>query len=567
MKHLLTKEQVYSLYKHSFIVQEKAVAWDDSALGMLTNALLSPLSLLKGSIKKGVRSAQIAALVQKWGIEYVKAIRQFDVPEESESEDDKSSIEDAENIDTDIDDNLIEFIKTIDIQGAQYDLNYIEKLIDLLYQLLDSIHNKSSDFDYITQRISIYQINDYNILNEIESNTDLIDVKKTEKIQQLIDSSLNTTITEFINDFSSSDDCIKTIENVIEYCEEIKTVYEQLIDKHKSINESINEAREYKIPKSIQRLFSNKNLEQIKQVQGAKEKITPLVNTKRLDTIKYEAEYIIAKAKESDRKNDKDTALDLQRKWDIGVKNINDYFQDVIDSNIVMKKVTGQVDDDVKKNVENDQKKITLLQQLGITEILTEEKFFTDRLYAIDATLQGNNNKQHSGIFLINPTDKFEQKIGNRTFYFFKLFAQVDYDKKKKTIIRINPFEYISSNSMVKNFQKQDNRYFIVFEKNIKPSLNYVNAFIYSNGGDIFLNYQIGDINNVSNYITKGKNEKQTLDDFRIKGGNVINIKIIQRFVIDSDFDKFPGINQQRMRDDSGLDKAKSNHEILIKNL
>ena len=47
MHNILTKEQVLLL--------EKAVDWDKSALGILTNAMLRPISFLKGSIKKGIK--------------------------------------------------------------------------------------------------------------------------------------------------------------------------------------------------------------------------------------------------------------------------------------------------------------------------------------------------------------------------------------------------------------------------------------------------------------------------------------------------------------------------------
>ena len=47
MRNLLSKKEV--------LILEQAVEWNKSALGMLTNAVLRPISWLKGSIKRGVK--------------------------------------------------------------------------------------------------------------------------------------------------------------------------------------------------------------------------------------------------------------------------------------------------------------------------------------------------------------------------------------------------------------------------------------------------------------------------------------------------------------------------------
>lgn len=60
----------------------------------------------------------------------------------------------------------------------------------------------------------------------------------------------------------------------------------------------------------------------------------------RLNTLLYEANYIINKAKSNADKNDKDDhANALQRLWDVGIQNTNDYLQDVIDVQKVMSQV------------------------------------------------------------------------------------------------------------------------------------------------------------------------------------------------------------------------------------
>lgn len=72
MKYLLTKEQLLS-------INEAAVSWDRSALGLLTKAVISPLTWLAGSIKKGLNKRRMSALTMQWGIEYVKALRALDL--------------------------------------------------------------------------------------------------------------------------------------------------------------------------------------------------------------------------------------------------------------------------------------------------------------------------------------------------------------------------------------------------------------------------------------------------------------------------------------------------------
>ena len=55
MHNILNKEQVLLL--------EKAVDWDKSALGILSKAILRPISFLTGSISKGIKKQQMNTLV------------------------------------------------------------------------------------------------------------------------------------------------------------------------------------------------------------------------------------------------------------------------------------------------------------------------------------------------------------------------------------------------------------------------------------------------------------------------------------------------------------------------
>ena len=71
MKYLLNRDEIN-------IITEKAVDWDKSALGILTNAVLSPISWLAGSIKTGIKKSQLNGLALQWGLEYVKALQALD---------------------------------------------------------------------------------------------------------------------------------------------------------------------------------------------------------------------------------------------------------------------------------------------------------------------------------------------------------------------------------------------------------------------------------------------------------------------------------------------------------
>lgn len=66
----------YLLKKHQVLqINEAAADWNNSALGVLANLALKPISLITGSIKKGYKTQQLNNLVMQWAGEYAKAVK------------------------------------------------------------------------------------------------------------------------------------------------------------------------------------------------------------------------------------------------------------------------------------------------------------------------------------------------------------------------------------------------------------------------------------------------------------------------------------------------------------
>lgn len=286
-----------------------------------------------------------------------------------------------------------------------------------------------------------------------------------------------------------------------------------------------------------------------------KKEITKQVNTVRLNTIMYEAKYIIDKVKGS--KND--NSAKLQRKWDVGIQNINDYFQDVIDVETIMNNVSGNVDGGTKKAIENDQEKLSNLQNMKITELFPPgESFKEDNLYCFDCTISGTNKKRKSQKILLTPTPKFARKIGDTNYYFFKVFGGYDWDKSSKKIVRENTFNGITNNqAMINNFKSDDNAYYIAFT-DTRPNDKATNIYIYSNNGSVFYDNTVGNTNDIKN-----------IDNFS-KTGNIMKCSINQRFIIEEENINnkiYPGINENSVNDTKGYKNAVKNHQDLIKKL
>lgn len=341
MKNLLSKERL--------LIREAAVHWDDSIIGMLSKVITSPLSWLKGSIKKGVRRQQVNNLIVQWGMEYVKAIKAVDLPEEGSSPDGQtdgaqpqksaeltaedrakyvdsltSSFEDLKKISQTI--TPMKSWKFLDTQGDEY---------AKIYQILSNMTFDASD---LVSALKVIKINeDTSKLSEyINTVNSFIDtIKKSPDVREF---TLN------IGDIQKYQAAIKKVTAVIPILEDIYelTIRELKGDVEEPVQESmIVEASEYSLPGKIEDLFDADMLEEIKQVDGIKLKTRETINIVRLNTIRYEANYIIEKAGKSEKA---DNQAKLKKIWEQGILNTNDYFQDVIDVDYVMEHATGNVD-------------------------------------------------------------------------------------------------------------------------------------------------------------------------------------------------------------------------------
>jgi hypothetical protein len=398
MKHLLNKDDLLKLYnsvENNNIFEKQVnsrVNWNQSALGILSNAVLRPISFLTGSIKKGINKSQIDTLIKQWGMEYVNGIKKYDTgnldkndaKEDDKQEDEKLSPEVIEK-----------YTKLI-----QQDFEILKSLKPLIVELQNVKGIDAQNKFYLTVKDKVLNI-DLNFENIIKLNNN-ITIPNSENLEEYV-----KFITNYINVFNESDDVkqfisnnggiaeiykkLKQTVNVLNNLEDIFDVTINELTDWENVKESylINES-EYKLPDDIKSIFPEKYLEEIKRLDAKKE-ITKLINVIRLNTIMYEANFIIDKVKGS--KND--NSADLQRMWDVGIQNINDYFQDVIDVEFIMSSVSGKVDGGTKKTIENDQQKLSDLQNMKITELFPPgESFDENNLYCFDCSIIGTNKKE-----------------------------------------------------------------------------------------------------------------------------------------------------------------------------
>lgn len=567
MNKLLTKEEV-------IILKEAAVHWDDSALGMLTNALFRPISWLKGSIKRGIKKQQINNLVNQWGIEYVKAIKAVDMPEEDTVEDEIGTAEDEKIV-------LNQNSKIKYIEKLKHDnillTNFLKSVpVIMSFDLLNQ-DPKNPQFLSVLNTFSKTLSNSLLELNSLLKDNDTIDVNKISEYHKYVNDFINAlskykdqTISMWIKDpFMKGGK--KTIDSLKIKLEDLQDATNYLIDtlegkkeEEEQIEESyrtfLNEANEYSLPAGIEGLFPPANLEKIKQIDNIKEKTSEKLNFVRLNTIKYEAEAIINKAKNS--KDTEDNIAKLQETFDKGVLHINDYFQDVIDIDAVSTKVTGHVDAKLKDQVIKNQSQVDELQLLGLNEVIpVGGKFDIKKLYCFNTIIKGQNGKNRSFNLFVSPTAEYIDK--EEGVYWFKLMGAYNYDKKGNKIVRINPFKENTINKVIpNNFTNIQNAYYICFT-GLKPGSKNTMMYVYSNKGNVFFNQKIDSADNLKSEIISEKNKF-------LKIGNLFKVEHINRFSIEDEEvsnKKYPGIELNDIQIDKAeeLNNAKTNHEKITK--
>ena len=663
MHNLLKKDDVVILKEYNESINEAAVDWNDSALGILTNTLLKPISWLKGSIKKGIKKQQIKNLVTQYGMEYVKAINAIDVPKD-ENEDGVETTSVQSDAETAPVENTDELNKAI---SQEYKImSNLNKVLTALshWKEIDFFTPNNTKFKDIFEKtkqsyvkygklIEIKNLlaglkimnpeeydNDSKSMIELQTNVNkFFNDFKTSDYEQFVaiyGKQYSDKLNKIIDDFESLDDNFKNVQEHLnankkavlkvgnEYAYtnnkgEQKTV--KLISTDKSykpgpdkiyltdddveidnlddgvvfvlfkdkagkysdlsttmaikasalkenVKESfnfINEASEYMIPNNIQDLFPADKLEQAKQIEGIKEKSFDKINLAALNTIKYKADYII-NSKSGDKE---DTGSILKNIWDKGILDLNNYFQEVINTDEVTSKVTGSVDAKTKKETESDQNTINELQQMGLSEIFpVGKKFDVTKIYAFQGTFKGQNAKTFKHTFLMSPTVNFVEDVAGSKMFWFKLLGAYKYDKKKNITIRVNPFLGATNNKKISdNFNNAENAYYVSFSA-LRPGTSS-KMYVYSNTGKYFFNGEIyEDVSKIENEISKYK-KPNIADTLRELGpiSNIFNFTVNQRFTIEDDVikaKKFPGVQLTDGTQDKDVDVAKSNHEKLM---
>lgn len=675
MKYLLTKEQV--LLKESILISEKAVDWNKSALGILTGAVLSPLSWLTGSIKTGIKKSQLNGLSIQWGLEYVKALEALDknidvkqdagVAGEDDTEvetetqttptDDKTFKITEDNKNTLLDslkkeqtyfnsaNNVVKEMTGWTTYDNQQGYETVKKklaaipetdthaLIDVVplmdAKYADTPTHKDSVINFINDIIKL-NISDfhkkYKITVPTEANgrktalNDLLITKiadftginnacvaaisfvtnfkpdagaapAKEKIDFKVgneyihtDKKGNKTVVKLISlDYSvkAGDDKVFLTDDDVNVTE-IDPKYAFVALKGKNVGYAVNiknlsekanesamilEAKSFKIPSRVEDLMPAENLDEYKQKPDIKNLTFPKINLKRLDSIKYEANFILNKSKDpkSQEKN-----ADLLRVWEMGIKNVNDYFQEVIDVDKVMTEVKGVVDGKVEQIVKDNGAKIDKLQGLGISEVVpVGTKFNVNKLYAFDCTITGQNNKAENTMLMMSPTAEFVETIDDKNYYWFKLLGAYDYDLKSSKVVRKNLFTNLTSNkSITNNFNNVESAYYAVFT-NLRSDPRAFYFEIYSNKGKFFFNGKVvDDVDTVADDITTYKQDKFVSTRKKIASvSNFFKIKINQRFSVDDAnvaSNKYPGIQMADLKTDKGIDTAKANHEKFM---
>ena len=339
---------------------------------------------------------------------------------------------------------------------------------------------------------------------------------------------------------------------------------------------SINERNiERKLPTNIEDLIPKDDLLILSQQPDILVKSFPKINLYRLNGLLYDANHIIVNAKKSKDADkifnkEEDGDVDLKKTWDIGINNINDYFQKVIDTKKVMaalKPETLKPED--KKQIENINATIDAAKNMGFDEAMDPKnaKFNPKNLYSFNLSIRGTNSRTDKFI-ITSPVANYIETINGVKFYWHKIFGEYDYNTKTRTTERKNLFDGITKNQkMVEYFSKPGETYYIVLSKQ-SVSAAFSPAFFYSAKGNIFYNNKIQPFNDIKNEITTNFQNTKDADKFKNWKlvGNGFDVKINARYSIDSnDIDKYPGITLNDINKDLNIDVAKKSHDELIK--
>jgi hypothetical protein len=477
-----------------------------------------------------------------------------------------------------IDPNYLIFLKDKKIKNTD---NY-KKNVDIINSFLTNIKKSQNISDYLNIAQDISKFNS-TIKLTLASIDDLLDINEIVSSELNNEELGNNTAPKNKKEYNTGDK-IKYQKNTGDVAEatvdvqkdvnsgfiKIKTKNSSFVIKLDKIVESynyfINEASEYRLPNNVTDLLSIDEINKLKQDPDIKKKITDKLNFERLNTIMYEANYLIEKLNDKDRK---DESKELKRVWDLGVQNTNDYFQDLVDVNKIKNQVKGSTDSNTKKIIVDEQEKLNTFQKIGASEVFAVgDKFDNKKLYAFDIMLTGQNNKIKKIILFMSPTQDFVEDVAGEKYFWFKLFGAYTFDEKNKKIIRTNPFSKLTQNSELVSSLMTEGDSVYISTKMLRPSASSSYVFIYDKNGKFFYNTKKYNTSDVATEIMKYKKDdlNKSLKDIA-NTANIMKIKIIQRFVIeDSNIssNKYPGISLSILNNDKGINTAKTNHDKLL---
>jgi hypothetical protein len=592
-KNLLNREQLQ-------LITEKAVDWDKSFVGSLTGGIGNAFKFIGKKIDKKFKLNKINGLVMQWGTEYVKALQAIDLNlDVKQTTDDGDDTEDSNVQDT----NKVEITE----QNKVEYLKYLTTDIKALQEIQKSIHS-------IITFVAFPELNKAlpNIVDTVTDNKKLLDeeqhiiklvanvkdidskvfISNYDLVIEIIDLFINTKARDSLSllnllKLSNTTDIKKFSDIVLEklkpfnivingYNETIKFINEfkpeaQPVKDGQAQKESllIKEAAAFEIPKTVEELLDKADLLKFELMPDIKKKTLDKINLIALNTILYEANYIIEKVKKSNGKGEDTTSDELQRAWDLGVKNINNYFQKVIDIKAVMDSVKdATIDKSTEDRVKSQSAAIDLIPKFGLQLLPpTNAKFIDKEFYAFNLSLTGQLGKSSKDMYIIvSPTTEYTEDVNGKNYFWFKVFGQYKLDDKGNTI-RVNFFdtENITKNSAIKkHFINKESSYYLVFES-LKSSVKKPVCYLYSDGGNIF--YNTTSYSNANDILTDIKSSN--LLNW-IKIGNVFKSEMNGRFIVSKDNDnlkQFPGLQLSDGTKEKGHDIAKKNHDILVNNL
>lgn len=566
---LLKKEELNNiLVPHLKPINEKAVHWNRSVLGLLVDTILSPLSWLKSLL--GINVSQVKVLAMQWGAEYALSIQKVleeegkvkNKDEEENLDDDKSDhpVIDSELIDifNSYKEDITKLLETLnkiykdtsnnDISiytGQLAKLNIMEIIFSKKYKnIIEFIYGDPDNKVFFEELIKKCPYNNFekqhdgieDLINNITKHAKSKDDKEpVQKIITLISEFMKNFVIVFSEAHKLVTEAEKQQDETISFYN-YKYLYNVINEETTIIGQQTSKTPE--LPDNVKELMDEDILNTAKQIQNIKEKSAKHLNYASLNTIRYSANYIINK---NEKERDK-----AQHAFDKAMLDVNNYFQDVIDTDKAMQKATGQVDANIQKQITSSQDSIDELSNLKITDIKADKEFKLGEVYAFQMNVTTTKNKGLKAIMFLTPytisNNKYNSKIADEEFYTFKYLGSYKYDKDKQEIVSWNPFSMSFSGQ---NINSNISKGTIIVESisftGLRPGKTYfmMPSFRKNSGSDKKeFNVVYGD-----KLINSDEFTKVNLDDVKENDinktfknlrayGTVLRVNITQRFVI-----------------------------------